>query len=152
MTRYLTYLSLYIAIRLFALIVTPLLPLFAANREGPINNNSDIGTEPRLPTWLSWFDTPDNSLLGDLRWKTIQNSSTYWSMVKWLYRNSCYGFAWTVLGAPMPDTENKYWQYRVYNKVIRVDFGWLLLPYESNPDLYKTQPKALFQFSIRKGK
>ena len=58
-----------------------------------------MAVEPRLPTWLAWFDTPDNSLLGDNNWKATHNGD-YWSMVQWLYRNSLYGFKWGPIAAP----------------------------------------------------
>ena len=34
------------------------------------------------------------------------HSGGYWSKVSWLYRNSCYGFKWSVLAAP---ANNRVW-------------------------------------------
>lgn len=146
--RYFLYCLLYFPSQVLAYIITPLLPILAKPIYGYCDNNSGYYKEPRLPLWLSWFMTPDNSLLGDPNWKA-KHTGTYWDQVKWLYRNSLYGFKWTVLGAPMPDIENKYWQWRYYSTYLKVDFGWLLLPYKENPNLHLEQPKALFQFSIR---
>ena len=58
-----------------------------------------------LPTSLSWFQTPDNSLDGDNGWKTehvqwLPNGS-YLKRVLWLWRNPMYGFAVNVLGAKL---------------------------------------------------
>lgn len=60
-----------------------------------------------LPKWLWWFQTPDNSLDGDGGWKAehrpykIENNKyqRWVNRVSWLYRNSMYGFAFSVLGA-----------------------------------------------------
>ena len=146
--NYLAKLLVYLSLQLFTYILTPLLPSFAFLQYGYCNNYSCFYKEPRLPNWLSWFQTPDNSLLGDDNWKQT-HTGTYWDQVKWLYRNSLYGFKWTVLGAPMPDVDNKYWQWRYYSDWIKLDFGWLLEPYKNDPNLHFEQPKALFQFSIR---
>ncbi len=171
--RWLLYLLLYIPIQLFTYLITPLLPLFKVDAFGACDNNSYRQTQPRLPTWLSWFDTPDNSLLGDSRWMA-DHSGGYWSMVCWLYRNSLYGFKWSVLAAPSPegwatliegptnlDYHTKtcgvmwvtrgdgYWQYKsvkpFMGKILVLNFGWLL------DDV--SQKKALFMFSprIKKG-
>jgi hypothetical protein len=99
MTSYLAYLLLYIPVQLIAYLITPLLPLFAVRRMGWTDNHSYQSVEWRLPLLLSWFDTPDNSLLGDSRWMA-NHSGGYWSKVSWLYRNSLYGFKWSVLAAP----------------------------------------------------
>lgn len=59
-----------------------------------------------LPKWLSWFQTPDNSLDGDSGWKNehrpfkVEDSAIkqWWNRTRWLHRNSMYGFAIGVLG------------------------------------------------------
>lgn len=167
--RYFTYLVVYLVFQVFAWIITPLLPLFNESRLGPIDNANQVGIEPRLPRWLAWFDTPDNSLLGDNTWKQIHTNS-YWSIVAWLYRNSLYGFKWTVLAASINTgrifdgntqinykgpifgtlkvTCGKYWQLKtvIPSKIFSgkcwvLNFGWLL------DDV--NQQKALFMFSPR---
>lgn len=60
-----------------------------------------------LPSWLAWFQTPDNSLDGDYGWKTthlkFKNSinpiARWFNRTRWLWRNSMYGFSESVLGA-----------------------------------------------------
>ena len=60
-----------------------------------------------LPSWLSWFQTPDNSLDGDSGWqhkhwqwryKFPVPLAIYIGRVGWLWRNSMYGFEIDVLG------------------------------------------------------
>lgn len=165
--RYLLYLLLYIPVQLFAYLITPLLPLFAVYRLGSIDNASRQGSEPRLPLWLSWFDTPDNSLAGDDNFYRI-NGGGYLSKVKWLYRNNLYGFKWDVLAMPIQHTrtttgnplinhhtktygslsikqENGAWQYKLVKpmlgKILVLNIGWLL------DDV--SQERALFMLSPR---
>lgn len=77
---------------LVALILSPLLPLFASNAYGYLDNASSTGFGPRLPTWLGWFQTWDNDLWGDSTFQSI-NGTSYLSMVKWLIRNPLPCFA-----------------------------------------------------------
>lgn len=66
--------------------------LFKENKEGWLNNGTAWGNGPRLFKWLSWFQTPDNSLDGDHGWEE-KHSHSWWSRVQWLWRNPFYGFA-----------------------------------------------------------
>ena len=93
---YFIKLAILLVMYVLALIIHPILPLFKEVRLGKSNNANAELEEPRLPKWLSWFDTPDNSLLGDENWKN-NHSGNHWSMAAWLYRNTLYGFKWTVL-------------------------------------------------------
>lgn len=77
---------------LVALILSPILPLFATQQDGWLDNHSIWGIGPRLPNWLSWFQTPDNSLDGDSTFQQI-NGRSYLAKVKWLIRNPAYAFA-----------------------------------------------------------
>ena len=86
-------------ISLVAMIIAPILPLFASQQEGKLDNGSSYGLGPRLPGWLSWFQTPDNSLDGDATFERL-NGISYWSKVKWLWRNPAYSFALRYLKAP----------------------------------------------------
>lgn len=156
-----------------ALIIHPILPLFKEVRLGKSNNANAELEEPRLPKWLSWFDTPDNSLLGDENWKNTHNAS-HWSMLAWLYRNTLYGFKWTVLAHKvtipvhagnldinhhtktfgyLKINDGNAWQYKLVKpflgKVLILNLGWLLDPYVKNPELKNTQPLALYSLSIR---
>ena len=45
------------------------LPFFTQYREGRLDNNTKKGMGWYLISWLSWFQTPDNSLYGDDGWK-----------------------------------------------------------------------------------
>lgn len=175
MSHYLSRLIAYAQLLLVALVVTPILPLFARDEYGPINNRNAYATEPRLPSWLFWFMTPDNSLYGDNKWKLTRRFAGYWSQVAWLYRNKLYGFAWSVLSAPVNPGQlwfsgdltigrskpgalyvsmGDYWQYKSVRKLpfgyaLMLNFGWLLDAYCASPGLWKTQPNALFLFSPR---
>ena len=73
-----------------------ILPLFSSSVFGPIDNNSGTGFGPRLPNWLGWFQTWDNSLYGDSTFQSI-NGASYLSMVKWLIRNPLPCFATLIL-------------------------------------------------------
>lgn len=158
---------LYIPIQFFAYLLTPILPLFKVEAFGACDNNSYRQTQPRLPVWLSWFDTPDNSLFGDATFQ-LTHPDTYLSKVIWLYRNSLYGFKWGVIAATINSDRyfdgnpkinhkgptygtlrvsyGKYWQWKKVCPAFGpycwvLNFGWLL------DDI--NQQKALFMFSPR---
>ena len=86
-------------VTLLTIILSPILPVFATDQYGPVDNNSAWGLGPRLPKWLSWFQTPDNSLDGDATFERL-NPPSYLSMVKWLVRNPGYGFGVHYLTSP----------------------------------------------------
>ena len=77
---------------ILAVLVTPILPLFASK-------------EGWLPRWLWWFQTPDEPLDGDNGFKTehawFKGEQTglkqYWNRCHWLWRNPAYGWDWIVL-------------------------------------------------------
>lgn len=77
---------------LLAVILAPILPIFSTEQEGWLDNHSSWGLGPRLPKWLNVFMTPDNSLDGDATFQRL-NGISYWSKVKWLWRNPAYSFA-----------------------------------------------------------
>lgn len=158
---------------LIAFIAMPLLVLFARPKEGRILNNSTTGIEPKLPSWLSWFDTFDNSLLGDSNWRE-KHTGKYGDKLSWLYRNTLYGFKRDALGVsvfgeeltfsgdPAVNTNNgvygvfkgkmgKAWQYKRILKLgpkrLSIDLGWILTCYANTKPVEKE--KAMFQFSIR---
>lgn len=168
MVRWLLCLAALFAMSVLAFFLTPILPAFARPRLGPVDNNHGQAVEPRLPRWLAWFDTPDNSLLGDKNWKATHDGG-YWSQVAWLYRNSLYGFKWGPIAAPMggkriihgdPDinrnnghygvlriTMGPYWQWKCVKPIGRsqrcwmINLGWMLND--------ASQARALFMFSPR---
>lgn len=90
---------LSLPMNILALLLAPVLPLFATNSYGWNDNHSKQGFGPRLPTWLNWFMTPDNSLDGDATFERL-NGRGYFSQVKWLCRNPAYSFALEYLSAP----------------------------------------------------
>lgn len=88
-------------ITIVAFIVAPILPLFATMQDGFLLNGTAYGSGPRLPNWLNWFMTPDNSLEGDQGWQTEHWQwrfklplaiATYIGQVGWLWRNPAYAF------------------------------------------------------------
>lgn len=66
--------------------------LFAKDEMGWVNNATAQTVGPRLPKWLHWFQTWDNSLNGDAGFEAAHKPS-WWSKVQWLWRNPFYGFA-----------------------------------------------------------
>lgn len=86
----------YVVLNLIGTILTfPLafiLALLKEDKEGWLDNGTKWGVGPRLFKWLSWFQTPDNSLDGDHGWEE-KHSHSWWSRVQWLWRNPFYGFA-----------------------------------------------------------
>jgi len=77
-----------------------ILPLFAQEREGLLDNGTKTGMGWYLPSWLNWFQTPDNSLDGDYGWRTEHwqwrfklptRLATYVGRLGWLIRNPGYG-------------------------------------------------------------
>lgn len=75
------------------------LALFATQQMGWCDNHSYEAVGPRLPKWLSWFMTPDNSLDGDATFERL-NGIGYISKVKWLWRNPAYSFALRYIQVP----------------------------------------------------
>ena len=81
----------------FGRLIAPILPMFA----------SDDGW---LPSWLSWFQTPFDSLDGDYdhqqKWPGTDVWSTYKRRTAWLLRNVAYGFDMRVCGVEVdPDVD-----------------------------------------------
>jgi len=70
-----------------------ILAILKSNQDGWLNNGTAWGTGPRLYKWLSWFQTPDNSLDGDATFEQRFPEKNWWSKVHWLWRNPFYGFA-----------------------------------------------------------
>lgn len=96
---------------LFALIVAPVLPLFARVEDGPLDNATKTGPGMRLPRWMSWLMTPDNSLEGDGGWqhehwqwrfKLPTNVAHYVGYVGWLWRNPAYSFGMKYIDGLQP--------------------------------------------------
>ena len=167
---------------IFNLAARPLafvLPLFATLRMGRSDNNHANRIEPRLPLCLAWFDTPDNSLLGDFGFQQQYPNPSYWSMVQWLRRNPACGFDWSPFAAAKIDPTDKpeiegnphvsdaphglegrcmvrigkYWNLvkvtRYGERCIKVNIGWELKTYAEDESRLTTQPVARYAASVR---
>ena len=98
---YLLLVPVSLLLTLVAVLLAPVMVLFAYPQNGWCDNHSYESIEPRLPKWLDWFMTPDNSLLGDATfYKAHMTGSKYWNKVKWLWRNPAYSFGLRYLTAP----------------------------------------------------
>ena len=96
---YLILVPISLLLTLVAVILAPILPAFASIQYGWCDNHSYEDYGPRLPACLNWFMTPDNDLYGDATFKS-KNGKSYWSQVKWLWRNPAYSFALRYITAP----------------------------------------------------
>ena len=92
-----------LVLTLLAIILSPILPLFSGNSLGWVDNGAKEEFGPRLPTWLNWFQTWDNSLDGDASFQAI-NPPSYGSKIKWLIRNPLPTFGLKTLGTPYDST------------------------------------------------
>ena len=88
---------LSLLLTLVAVLFAPVMPIFAVQKEWWCDNHSFRAVGPVLPSWLNWFMTPDNSLDGDATFESL-NPPSYWSKVKWLWRNPAYSFGLRYLG------------------------------------------------------
>ena len=94
---YILLVPISLLLTLIAVILAPILPLFAVQKLWWCDNHSYQAVGPVLP--FNWFMTPDNTLEGDSTFQKL-NPHTYWSEVKWLWRNPAYSFALRYLNAP----------------------------------------------------
>jgi hypothetical protein len=102
---YILLVPISLILTLLAVILAPILPVFARDRMGGCDNNARQCIGPRLPRWMNWFMTPDNSLDGDFAFEHL-NPPSYWSRVKWLWRNPAYSFGLRYLSAPFNTTQS----------------------------------------------
>lgn len=174
--KYVVLVLLSLPMNILALLLAPVLPLFATNSYGWSDNHSKQGFGPRLPDWLFWFMTPDNSLDGDATFERI-NGRGYWSQVKWLWRNPLYAYGiqylkgeeGTYVGDPtIKDNDNAkagwcfvkaqgLFQFRYVKKIpfiaqcIYINFGWNIMALVDKNVNPKPDPyQATFVFSPRK--
>jgi len=99
---YLIYLALVpisLLTTLIGLVLAPVMVLFKQDKLWWCDNHSYQAIGPVLPIWLNWFNTPDNTLDGDATFQA-NNPPSYWSKVKWLWRNPAYSFALRYLSSP----------------------------------------------------
>lgn len=125
--RYVIYLLINFAFDVLANLIAPLLPIFAKPVLGLSDNGQALLVEPRLPHWLSWFQTPDNSLYGDKGWQTIHypDYKSYTGQWLWLVRNSAHGLVNGPLAAR-------------FNAISEIK-------YTGNPWLHKSNPEHIGQ-------
>ena len=130
---YVILVPISLLLTLVAVLLAPAMPLFAVQKDGWLLNHSVWGIGPRLPTWLNWFMTPDNSLDGDETFQQI-NGRSYWSKVKWLWRNPAYSFG-------LRNLSNPYYTKVRGDKTIKdndnAKAGWCLV-----------HANGLFQFTV----
>lgn len=168
MMRWLAYLCVSLPVNALAILLAPILPLFA-DKAG------------WLPAWLWWFETPDNSLDGDHGWKTehLVGWPRYVKRVMWLWRNPAYAFEIDVLGARFnlddpvlwmgdPWIRNRaharagsllvtigdYWcwkriEHLFGDRCLMMEFGWKLQPYAQDFGNCALMPRAQFVCSVR---
>jgi hypothetical protein len=96
---YLFLVPISLLLTLVAVLLAPVMPIFAVQKEWWCDNHSYVAIGPVLPNWLNWFMTPDNTLDGDATFHRL-NSPSYWSQVKWLWRNPAYSFGLRNLSNP----------------------------------------------------
>lgn len=163
-----------------AWILSFVLPYFAKERLDWCDNGAEKRIEPRLPLWLSWFQTPDNSLYGDYGWKHIHCKEN-WQNRKgfggWLRRNRLHGLSWNkfsvIIDRPVTyegdlnvDRNGHFgtlkcrcgnaWEWKhlfkmpFFNYAILLHFGWLMHPYITSP-LPWYEGRAKFLGSIKIG-
>lgn len=174
--KYVFLVLISLPMNILALLLAPILPLSATNGYGWCDNHSKLGYGPRLPDWLSWFMTPDNSLDGDATFEQI-NGRGYLAQVKWLIRNPLYAFAVKYPTAPYEVTvsgdktikdndgakagwcfvtANGLFQFRYVkrigstNRCILMNFGWNIMALvDENVQPKPTTYQATFVFSPR---
>ena len=93
--NYLIYALVLVPINLIGVVLTfPLafiIGIMYSTQIGWCNNGTVWQSGPRLFSFLSWWQTPDNSLDGDQTFRAEHNPC-WWSKVQWLWRNPFYGF------------------------------------------------------------
>lgn len=118
---------------LIAVIIAPILPVFATQQNGWLDNHSIWGIGPRLPRWLNLFMTPDNSLDGDATFERL-NGRSYWSKVKWLWRNPAYSVCLRYLTNPY---YTQVWGDKTIKDNDNAKAGWCYV-----------KANGLFQFTV----
>ena len=123
MIIYLLSVPISLLLTIIAIVLAPVLPLFAKPLMGWCDNHSCMATQPRLPIWINWFMTPDNSLNGDSSFQDLF-PPCYWSQVHWLWRNPAYSFALRYLEAPF---QVRFWGDKTIKDNDNAKKGWLFV-------------------------
>ena len=107
--RYLLSIPLDWLMTILGMILAPVLPLFATH-------------QAKLPKWLSWFDTDDNTLDGDEGWQkehllalnckgnNLDPLRIYLKRVCWLFRNTAYTFSRNIMGVAIEADNVVVWK------------------------------------------
>ena len=172
---YILLVPISLLITLVAVILAPVMPVFTQQKLWWCDNHHYQAVGPVLPIWLNWFMTPDNTLNGDATFQDL-NGISYWSKVKWLWRNPAYSFALRYTSMPyttsvngdptIKDNDNAkagwclvhangLFQFTLvapigFNRCIYVNFGWNirgLVDVNVQPKPFEWQ--ATFVFSPR---
>ena len=130
---YILLVPISLLLTLIAVILAPILPLFAVQKLWWCDNHSYQAVGPVLPTWLNWFQTPDNTLNGDSTFQSL-NGISYWAKVKWLWRNPAYSFALRYLNNPY---YTQVWGDKTIKDNDNAKEGWCLV-----------HANGLFQFTL----
>jgi hypothetical protein len=173
--RYAILAIISLLLTLIAVVFAPVMPVFTVQKEWWLDNHSKRGIGPVLPSWLNWFMTPDNSLDGDATFESL-NPPSYWSKVKWLWRNPAYSYALRYIeGNPVywkgdktikdNDGAKEGWLYvysdglfqfvyikRIFHtsRCIYCNFGWNIRVLVDDNVYPKPNPvQATFVFSLR---
>jgi hypothetical protein len=177
---YLVYLILVpisLLLTLIGVALAPVMVLFNVQKLWWCNNHSYQAVGPVLPTWLDWFNTPDNTLDGDTTFQQLFPVGSYWSKVHWLWRNPAYSFALCYLNTPydtvvkgdptIKDNDNAkeghclvisngLFQFRLVKRIFSTsrclyfNFGWNILGLaDPNVNPKPNQWQATFVFSPR---
>lgn len=110
-----------------------------------------------LPSWLWWFQTPDNPMDGDTGWllehwqwrfKLPPALATYVGRVGWCWRNPTYGFALSVLAAHSPKEPFKWYGDPLISNTNPVVDGWLFVTSGIHWNLYIISP-SIFGKTLR---
>lgn len=160
-----------LVITVLTLPLAPILALLVEEREGWHDNNTYQDWGWYLKPWLSWFQTPDNSIDGDQGWreehwqwrfKLPATLSTYVGRVGWLLRNPGYGYGVVTLSTKdlswIVYSDNyiyidmgNYFQLRytkqIGSKQLYCNFGWNIKGLAENPNI--TTEVCTFALSVR---
>lgn len=105
---------------LIAIVLAPVLPVFTVQKEWWLDNHAKRGIGPVLPSWINLFMTPDNSLDGDATFERL-NPPSYWSKVKWLWRNPAYSVCLRYLINPY---KTQVWGDKIIKDNDNAKSGW----------------------------
>jgi len=128
---YILLVPISLLLTLIAVILAPILPLFAVQKLWWCDNHSYQAVGPVLP--FNWFQTPDNTLNGDATFQDL-NGISYWSKIKWLWRNPAYSFALRYLNNPY---YTQVWGDKTIKDNDNAKAGWCLV-----------HANGLFQFTL----